>query len=110
MVFKLENSREDLLLDEFHRGEHNRWARFKTRVLGRSYHLGRHSPIGVYSRQDYYLIWCPVHKKYEVSYRWGYDEVLVCRDCEKERRQQVAEHRADRALRLVVEQDGDDLF
>lgn len=111
MVFDPKQSREDRLLEEFHCWGWNHWARFTTLVLGQRYHLGRHLPLGVSNPlpMDYYLIWCSVHGKYEASYLHSYDEVTVCRECEEERRQELARPRVNGGPCLVLE-DGHDLF
>lgn len=62
-----------------------RWQRFLARFLGLDIFFGRFHPVGSPSRIKFYLIWCRVHKKYEVSYLHGFNLVTVCRDCEKER-------------------------
>ena len=76
------------------------WQKVKTRLLRRGVYIGTFqilnncctdclSPNTVTDFLDYYMFWCSSHRRYEVSYRHGFDEVLVCEESEDERRKQL---------------------
>ena len=79
--FKPYSCLEDYLLKK----EVTGFRKFKARLFGEAY-LGE---FKLQSNEDrfrcHYLIWCPVHHKYDVSFYHSHDEILVCRDCERER-------------------------
>lgn len=84
LLFKDYSQLEDYLLEN----ELTGFRKLRTRLLGRAY-LGEFKLPSSIEFTEYYLIWCPVHLKYDASCFRGEDQVLVCRDCEKERIQRI---------------------
>ena len=76
--------------------------------LGLRINLGKFKPNGMAGYTSYFFAWCSHHESYYVDYEHGYKGEIRCSDCEVEfrERQKV---RNDPKLRLVVEQDGDNL-
>src|SRR3989344_342635 len=82
--FKDYSELEDYLLDS----EVTIVRKLKARLLGKAY-LGEFKLANSTEFLEYYLMWCPIHSKYDASYLHSEDRSLVCRDCEKERMRRI---------------------
>ncbi|HEY4474635.1 MAG TPA: hypothetical protein VJC06_01800 [Candidatus Paceibacterota bacterium] len=98
-------SAEEFLLQNRRPGKVKRFfARIGFRI-----HLGKFKPHGMIDYTSYFFTWCRSHEIYYVDYEHGDDWEVRCPYCEDEflKNYKVCN---DPKLRLVIEQDGDDLF
>lgn len=101
----------DMLAEDFLLKYHppTRWQKFLARFLGRDVFFGSFLPVGASGRINFYLIWCRVHRKHEVSYWHSDNQVTVCRDCEEERLDKINATRDEEFLRSIERQQTDQI-